>query len=44
MTQPAVIILGPSALDLGRRIADAIGGELHGFAPRVREACAERLK
>lgn len=38
MMQPAVIILGPSALDLGRRIAGAIGGELHGFAPRVREA------
>ncbi len=37
MMQPAVIILGPSALNLGRRIADAIGGELHGYAPRVRE-------
>ena len=36
--QPAVIILGPSAIELGRRIAEAIGGELHGYAPRVREA------
>ncbi len=35
--RPAVVILGPSALDIGRRIATAIGGELHGFAPRVSE-------
>ena len=35
--RPAVVILGPSALDMGRRIAAAIGGDLHGFAPRVNE-------
>ncbi len=35
MTQPAVIVLGPSALGLAQRIADAIGGELHGYGPRV---------
>ncbi len=35
--RPAVVILGPSALDLGRRIAAAIGGDLHGYAPRVAE-------
>ncbi len=35
MTRPAVVILGPSALATGERVADAIDGELHGFAPRV---------
>ena len=39
MTRPAVIILGPSALAMGQRVADAIDGELHGFAPRV-SSCA----
>jgi cobalt-precorrin 5A hydrolase / precorrin-3B C17-methyltransferase len=38
--QPAVIILGPSALELGRRIAVAIDGELHGYRPRVNEGVA----
>ncbi len=33
--RPAVVILGPSALDTGQRVAAAIDGELHGFAPRV---------
>jgi cobalt-precorrin 5A hydrolase/precorrin-3B C17-methyltransferase len=35
MTRPAVVILGSSALDTGQRVAAAIEGELHGFAPRV---------
>ena len=35
MTRPAVVILGPSALATGKRVADAIDGELHGFASRV---------
>ena len=35
MRQPAVIVLGPSALGLGQRIAGAIGGELHAYVPRV---------
>jgi len=33
--RPAVVILGPSALDMGQRIVAAIGGDLHGFSPRV---------
>ncbi|HXQ41434.1 MAG TPA: precorrin-3B C(17)-methyltransferase [Candidatus Udaeobacter sp.] len=39
MTRPAVVILGPSALAAGQRVADAVDGELHGFAPRV-SGCA----
>jgi cobalt-precorrin 5A hydrolase/precorrin-3B C17-methyltransferase len=37
---PAVIVLGPSALSTARRVAAAVEGELHGFAPRV-EDCAQ---
>jgi len=37
MTRPAVVILGPSALALGQRIAEAIGGEIHGYGPRLSE-------
>jgi cobalt-precorrin 5A hydrolase/precorrin-3B C17-methyltransferase len=33
--RPAVVILGPSALGMGRRVAAAIGGDLHGYAPRI---------
>jgi cobalt-precorrin 5A hydrolase/precorrin-3B C17-methyltransferase len=50
MSRPAVVILGPSALELGRRIADALGGELHGYGPRIGEgvvafaATAEHLR
>ncbi|MBC2773837.1 precorrin-3B C(17)-methyltransferase [Rhizobium sp. AQ_MP] len=35
---PAVVILSASAASLGRRIAEDIGGELHGAALRVAEA------
>jgi cobalt-precorrin 5A hydrolase / precorrin-3B C17-methyltransferase len=35
--RPAVVILGPSALDIGRRIAAAIEGDLHGYGPRLNE-------
>jgi cobalt-precorrin 5A hydrolase/precorrin-3B C17-methyltransferase len=35
---PAVVILSASAASLGRRIAEDIGGELHGAAARVVEA------
>ncbi len=37
-TTPAVVILSASAASLGRRIAEDIGGELHGAASRVAEA------
>jgi cobalt-precorrin 5A hydrolase/precorrin-3B C17-methyltransferase len=36
--KPAVVILSEAAASLGRRIATAIGGELHGAAARVEEA------
>jgi cobalt-precorrin 5A hydrolase/precorrin-3B C17-methyltransferase len=36
--KPAVVILSASAASLGRRIAEDIGGELHGAAARVSEA------
>lgn len=36
--KPAVVILSASAAALGRRIAEDIGGELHGAAARVTEA------
>jgi cobalt-precorrin 5A hydrolase/precorrin-3B C17-methyltransferase len=48
--RPAIVILGPSALELGRRIAVAVDGDLHGFGPRVSEgvvafaATAEHLR
>lgn len=32
--RPAVVVLGPSGLETGRRIASLIEGELHLFAPR----------
>ena len=35
MKRPAIVILGPSARELGTRIAQAIGGELHGYGPRI---------
>ncbi|MFN7091613.1 MAG: precorrin-3B C(17)-methyltransferase [Allorhizobium sp.] len=35
---PAVVILSASAASLGRRIAEEVGGELHGAAARVAEA------
>jgi cobalt-precorrin 5A hydrolase/precorrin-3B C17-methyltransferase len=35
VTRPAVVIVGPSALATGQRVAEVIDGELHGFAPRV---------
>jgi cobalt-precorrin 5A hydrolase/precorrin-3B C17-methyltransferase len=35
---PAVVILSAAAASLGRRIAEDIGGELHGAAARVAEA------
>ncbi len=38
MNRPAVVVLGPSALELGRRLAEAIGGELHGYGPRIGES------
>lgn len=38
MIRPAVVVLSSSALDTGRRVAAAIEGELHGFAPRVPDA------
>ncbi len=50
MSRPAVILLGPSAIELGRHIADAVGGELHGYGPRIGEgvvtftATAEHLR
>lgn len=35
----AIVVLGPSGLALGRRLAAALpGADLHGFAPRVPEA------
>jgi cobalt-precorrin 5A hydrolase/precorrin-3B C17-methyltransferase len=48
--RPAVVILGPSAREIGRRIAEGIEGELHGYAPRLGEgvvpfaATAEHLR
>jgi len=48
--RPAVVILGPSALDMARRIVVAVDGDLHGFGPRVAEgviafgATAEHLR
>jgi cobalt-precorrin 5A hydrolase/precorrin-3B C17-methyltransferase len=36
--KPAVVILSEAAAALGRRIAEDIGGELHGAAARVAEA------
>ncbi len=33
--RPAVVILGPSALEIGRRIAEGIEGDLHGYGPRI---------
>ena len=41
LNKPAVVILSDKALDLGRRIALAIGGELHGARARV--SSADRL-
>lgn len=41
LNKPAVVILSDKALDLGRHIALAIGGELHGARARV--ASADRL-
>ncbi len=38
MNKPAVVILSDKALDLGRRIAPAIRGELHGARARVSSA------
>ncbi|WP_119458942.1 precorrin-3B C(17)-methyltransferase [Rhodospirillaceae bacterium SYSU D60014] len=39
MAMIAIVVLGPSGLATGRRIAAALpGAELHGFAPRVAEA------
>ncbi|MGD9742741.1 MAG: precorrin-3B C(17)-methyltransferase [Dongiaceae bacterium] len=36
---PAILVMGPSALGLARKLAAALpGAELHGFAPRVPEA------
>ncbi|MGV2128272.1 precorrin-3B C(17)-methyltransferase [Agrobacterium vitis] len=34
-TKPAIVILMPTALALARRIADAVGGEVHAAASRV---------
>jgi cobalt-precorrin 5A hydrolase / precorrin-3B C17-methyltransferase len=36
--RPAIVILGPSARATARRVAAAVDGELHGFAPRLSEA------
>jgi len=50
VSRPAVVILGPSGLELGRRIADTLGGELHGYGPRIGQgvvafaATAEHLR
>ncbi|RYC12338.1 precorrin-3B C(17)-methyltransferase [Ciceribacter ferrooxidans] len=38
LNKPAVVILSDKALDLGRRIALATGGELHGASARVTSA------
>ncbi len=35
MMRPAVVVLGPSGLAVGREAARVIGGELHGYAPRL---------
>jgi cobalt-precorrin 5A hydrolase/precorrin-3B C17-methyltransferase len=43
MKQPAIVILGPSGLAIGQRVAGIIEGELHGFAPRI-EDCAVRFE
>ena len=38
MSRTAIIILGPSALPLARKIADELDAEIHGLAKRVPEA------
>ena len=38
MSEPAYLCLTPAALALAERLRDALGGETHGFAPRVSNA------
>ncbi|KTQ80717.1 hypothetical protein NS226_22665, partial [Aureimonas ureilytica] len=35
MSEPAYLCLTPASLALAERLRDALGGETHGFAPRV---------
>ena len=38
MTEPVIVVLSPGGMEVARRIKQACGGEIHGFAKRVDDA------